>query len=266
MDFIQVVIQFLSPLAVPSIALLIGWVLGYFDSNKRTAKKIKQAEDTAAFAIKNAEAKLTQVTSRAAESPTVPYAVDDPGLMRIKNENGILTLDLDGERMIPNALTAEQRKRLIEMLTAMRPWLEGKPAIAPTTMQASTPPPMPITPIGASTQNRPVTPPAFPPSQTSLSQAATPSAKPSSKKKKADEPELPPTSIVGQINLILQEQIIHTPLASRSVSLLESASGGVSVYVGTDRYESVDEVPDEGIKFAIRAAIATWEKKYTPGL
>jgi hypothetical protein len=95
--------------------------------------------------------------------------------------------------------------------------------------------------------------------------AAIPKAS-SSKKKKADEPELPPTSIVGQINLILQAQIINTPLAYQGVTLVESPSGGVNVYVGVNKYEGVDEVPDEGIKIAIRAAIAEWEKKYTPGL
>ncbi|MBK9925942.1 MAG: hypothetical protein IPP66_11715 [Anaerolineales bacterium] len=187
----DVVIQLLSPLAVPAIALIIGWVLGYFDSNKRTADKIKKAEETAKFAVESAEARLAQVTSKAAESPTLPYAVDDPGLMRIKNENGILTLDLDGERMIPNALTAEQRKRLIEMLNAIRPWLEGKPAIAPATMPASPLPPMPTTPIGSIAIRPAPTPPAFPPSQVSSLETGTSSAKTSSKKK-VEEPELPP--------------------------------------------------------------------------
>jgi hypothetical protein len=32
------------------------------------------------------------------------------------------------------------------------------------------------------------------------------------------------------------------------------------------RYTSVDEVPDAEVKAAIRAAIAEWENKYTPGL
>jgi hypothetical protein len=46
---------------------------------------------------------------------------------------------------------------------------------------------------------------------------------------------------------------------------MESVSGGVNVYVGIQRFESVDDVPDEEVKSAIRAAIAEWENKYTPG-
>jgi hypothetical protein len=245
-----------TPVVIPLVALLIGWVIGFFDSNRRTEKKIRQAEQSAKTAIQSAEDRLAQTIAQKAESPTLPYAVDDPGLMRIKNENGILTLDLDGERMIPNALTAEQRRRLVEMLSAIRPWLEGKPAIAPASMTPPKPAPTPI-----------VTPP--PPSATAQIPAAPAPATnkgTSSKKKKAEEPELPPTSIVGQINLILQAQIANTPLAARGVTLLESAIGGVNVYVGTNKYEGVDDVPEEEIKTAIRAAIAEWEKKYTPGL
>jgi hypothetical protein len=242
-----------APILIPLAAFVIGWVIGFFDSNRRTENKIKQAENTAASAIRNAEDKLAQAATKTAESPTVPYAVDDPGLLRIKNENGILTLDLDGSRMNPIALTIEQRKRLIEMLNTIRPWLENKPVIAPASMPSLQPKPTPVSAPIASPPPQPA--PQMPSSK----------AKPSSKKK-ADEPELPPTSIVGQINLILQAQIINTPLASLGVTLMESASGGVNVYVGINRYESVDDVPDEGIKFAIRAAIAEWEKKYTPGM
>jgi hypothetical protein len=89
--------------------------------------------------------------------------------------------------------------------------------------------------------------------------------KQSGKKKKA-EPEAAPTSIVGQINVILQERIANTSLAERGVSLMESPAGGVNVYVGVQRYEGIDEVPDEEIKAAIRAAITEWENRYTPGL
>ena len=70
---------------------------------------------------------------------TAPVKVDDPGLLRIKNENGVMTLDLDGKRVNSTSLNAEQRKRLIEMLNVMRPWLEGKLASVP----APTSPPQP---------------------------------------------------------------------------------------------------------------------------
>ncbi|NJC97510.1 MAG: hypothetical protein FIB03_14435 [Anaerolineae bacterium] len=70
--------------------------------------------------------------------------VDDPGLLRIKNESGGLTLDLDGARVDTSALTSDQRKRLIEILNAIRPWLEGK----------SKPVPAPSTPAAPSIESR----------------------------------------------------------------------------------------------------------------
>lgn len=235
----------LSPILIPLLALLAGWAIGFFDSNLRTSKKIKQAEESARAAIQAAEKRLADERAKlASETPAAP---DDPGLLRIKNENGTLSLDLDGARVDTSAITAGQRKRLIEVLGAMRPWLEGKPA--------PTPPPPPA-PMPVST---PVAVPPPPPAAT----AAKP-AKPA--KKKADEPEPAPTSIVGQINLILQTCIANTPLASPGVALIESPTGGVLVYIGLDKYEGVDEVPDEEVKAAIRAAIAEWERKYTPGL
>lgn len=234
---------------IPFAWILVGWTIGFIDSNRRTSKKIKQAENSAAVAIKNAEDKTAEARAKMAEASTTPYSVDEPGLMRIKNENGNLTLDLDGARVDPTALTAEQRKRLILMVNAIRPWLEGKPSGPPPPASPSLlkPIPAPIAPT--------------PPPQAIQQPVAT-----QTPSKKADEPELPPTSIVGQINLILQSQIINTPLASLGVTLLESPSGSVNVYVGIDKYESVDEVPNEGIKIAIRAAIAEWERRYTPGL
>ena len=48
--------------------------------------------------------------------------------------------------------------------------------------------------------------------------------------------------------------------------LLEDPRGGVTVVVGEERYASIGEVTDPQIQAALRAAIARWEKKYTPGL
>ena len=187
--------------------------------------------------------------------------VDDPGLLRIKNENNALVLDLDGGRVDPSSLSPDQRKRLIEMINLMRPWLEGKPAVpapSPVSQPAPAMTPTPSTPL----TTRQPTPAAAPASSARISQP-TPSVPAVKKEEKA---EAVPTSMVGQINLILQARIANTKFMSQGISLMESPSGGVNVYVGINRYEGIDEVPDEEVKAIIRAAIAEWEKKYTPGL
>ena len=73
-------------------------------------------------------------------------------------------------------------------------------------------------------------------------------------------------SIVNQIDTVLQARLADTSLAKRGIRLQESIQGGVEVYVGLQKFHAVDDIPDEEIKAAIRAAIAEWEKKYTPGL
>ncbi len=72
--------------------------------------------------------------------------------------------------------------------------------------------------------------------------------------------------MVAQIDTILQARLAGTPLAERGIFLTQSPEGGVNVYVGLTRYEGIDDVPDPEVKAAIRAAIAEWENKYTPGL
>lgn len=178
--------------------------------------------------------------------------VDDPGLMRIKNENGLLTLDLDGVRADTSSLTVDQRKRLIEMLNVIRPWLEGKPVPAPVPSPASAqvaPPPQP----------KPVATPPIP--------AAPPRATapiPSAPRDKDAPPAA--TGIVGQIDAVLQARLHGTPLEGRGIFLSNSPEGGVIVNVGLRKFHGVDEVTDPEIKAALRGAITEWENKYTPGL
>ena len=202
-------------------------------------------------------------------SPPETIKVDDPGLLRIKNENGALTLDLDGTHVDAPSLSPNQRKRLIEILNLTRPWLDVKPAAS-----AAAPKSMPD-PSFESRLNAISVPPHAPPmpvpvqstAPTSSSVSAQDkSATPIPSKKKDEKPESTPTSMVGQINTILQLRIANTPLSSQGVTIMESTSGGVIVYVGINKYEGIEDVPNEDVKAAIRAAIAEWEKKYTPGL
>ena len=195
---------------------------------------------------------------------TETVAVDDPGLLRLRDENGSFVLDLDGKRVNPISLSSGQRKRLIDMLNIMRPWLEGR-ATSASDPRPTAPPFPSVQPTtlnerlnafgGAPPESKPVPPP-----QPAPSLAARPSTI-----AKEDRPAAPASSIVGQIDSILQARLAGTPLEERGIFLAQSPEGGVSVYVGLTRYNGIDDVPDPQIKAAIRAAISEWENKYTPG-
>ena len=243
--------------------LLFVYVFGLFEGRGQGYKKRKAEEE---------QEKEKQPAPPTPGLETITR--DDPGLLRIKNENGAFTLDLDGQRVNPISLSSEQRRRLIDMLNIIRPWLEGRaaPAASPVPAAIPTPPPAAkpatlddrLNAIGSPTpQNKPAPPPPAPPA---TRQTARPAAARAAAPAKDDRPVAPANSIVGQIDAILQERLAGTPLADRGVFLAQSPEGGVNVYVGLTRYDGIDDVPDPAIKSAIRAAISEWENKYTPGL
>jgi hypothetical protein len=89
---------------------------------------------------------------------------------------------------------------------------------------------------------------------------------PPAPQKTETEKSISSLSIVGQIDTVLQKRLMTTPLAKSGIRLQESIQGGVEVYVGLEKYNTVDDVPDETIKTEIRAAIAEWEHRFTPGM
>ena len=236
----MVEITYLAIAGIALVAMFFGYGFGLFEGRSQGYKRRKAEE----------------VQERKDQPPPTPMTVtvDDPGLLRIKNENGLLTLDLDGTRADTSSLSAEQRRRLIEMLSLMRPWLEGRSVPAPS-MKPSPPPlsgqpgPAPISPA--------------PPIPKPTPQPSAPRAPTIAKE---DRPAAPANSIVTQIDAILQASLAGSPLESRGVFLTQSPEGGVIVYVGLTRYTGVEDVPDAEVKAAIRAAISEWENKYTPGL
>ena len=244
----MVEITYLAIIGIAMAAMFFGYGFGLFEGRSQGYKKRKAEEE--------------QEKKENPETLTKPTTstVDDPGLMRIKNENGFLTLDLDGTRVNTSSLSSEQRKRLIEMLNFIRPWLENKPASAPV---MTTPlPPSSSSPLADARQGTAIANPnpvAQSPTQTQDKPSAPAAAK-------DDRPSAPANSIVAQIDAILQERLVGTPLEGRGIFLAQSPEGGVNVYVGLTRYNGVDDVPDPEIKAAIRAAISAWENKYTPGL
>jgi len=241
--------------------LVFVYLFGIWEGRGRGYKKRKKEEQ--------AEKKDQPAPEPQTVTETVTVTVDDPGLLRLKNEGGAFTLDLDGTRVNSSALSPEQRKRLIEMLNVMRPWLEGRSAPAATSPSpqpalldriqpkpAQTPP----TPVAEARQSAPAQP-ASPPPPVSPPVAPRPAAI-----AKEDRPAAPANSMISQIDAILQARLAGTPLEERGVFLTQSPQGGVNVYIGLTRYSGIDEVPDPEVIAAIRAAITEWENKYTPGL
>ena len=76
-------------------------------------------------------------------------------------------------------------------------------------------------------------------------------------------PTQPIRSIAAQIDEILQEQLVGSPLADRGIRLMELPSKGLVVMVGLDQYDEVGAVPDPEIQSMIRKAVAEWEERST---
>jgi len=218
--------------------MIIGWIMGFFDSNNRASKKIHSAELKSEAAIKEAQEK----TALAEKQINASGAQDDPGLLRLKKENGRYKLEIDGV-LAGDKIPQDKKKRLIELVSAFRPYLEGEQT--PSVLS------QPAAPLH--------TPPAPAPVQQTASQLIRPDTK-----KPEPEKNISTLSIVGQIDSVLQKRLMTSPLAKTGIRLQESLQGGVEVYVGVEKYQAIDDVPDEAIKTAIRDAIAEWEEKFTP--
>lgn len=242
---------------------LIGGLIGYFNMNMDARKKLSASEDKvntaraeADFRIAEAQQKLEEAKALKAQ---IPQTVNEPSLLRLKSEDGSrIQIEMDGQPLTA-PLTPDRRKRLIELINHIRPWLEG----ATSAPQAFTP-----QPAGPSTLTTPPTRPEPAPVP-----QVTPTVKPvpvtlslTPQKPKVDpEVEFKLLSMVKQIDVVLQKRIAGTPLESMGIHLNDTLHGGLEVQIGARKFESIEDVPDANIKAAIRAAIAEWEQKYVPG-
>lgn len=221
-------------------AMFFGYFFGLFEGRGQGYKR-RQAEEA------EKEEPESPAEPLPPASPSLPP--DETSLLDVSRDKaGRLQLKLEGERIETAGLDPEKRKRIIAVLTQIRPWLET-PASPPKPPQPQAVPPATVRPAPAPEMRSGPSPrPAIPPV------------------KEEEEPGAAPGSIVAQIDSILQTQIVGSPLIEQGIRLLESPEGGVIVLVGMRKFEAIDDVPDDQIKAAIRKAIATWENKYTPGL
>jgi len=233
----------------------IGALLGYVNMNIDARKKIDAMETNAEIMRTEAERKLADAEKKLEEAQLLrsqtPGVADSESLLRLKKENNRIVVEMDGKQL-SGALSPDEKKRMLELVSNVRPFIEGaqtqQPAIKPTVMQSplTQPPHVPL----VSSEVKPV----------SILSPLQPA------KKLDPEKEFALLSIVQQIDTVLQKKLAGTPLEDQKIHLQESPQGSVEVHVGLQKYESVDEVPDEKIKSIIRAAISEWESKYIPGM
>jgi hypothetical protein len=246
----QIDLSPLIPYGIGILVLFFGYGFGLFEGRGQGYKRRKQEE---------AEEQKTKGPQT--PPPSAPVPMVDNSLLKLGlDENNQPRLDLDGQRVDTSQLTPDQRKRLIDLMVTMRPWVDAagaKPAApAPShSIAAQTPSLSKPSPDSGTMQAPPSAAPVPPqPKPTPAAASTTPSKE-----------EAAPSTMVGQIDAILQKNLASTPLASLGVRLMESQNGGVTVMVGMNQYSGVGDVPDPQVQAAIRAAIAEWEKKYTPG-
>ena len=225
-------IDYLSIIVVGLIALFVGYFVGLFEGRGKEAPKDKKGEPPASPVTAPKENSLLNLS--------------------LNNDNQP-RLELDGQRADSSQLAPEQRKRLIELMVMMRPWIDASASKPSASTQPVSPRPIPTSPVANSPSGILQIPK---PTSKSIASALVPNSK---------NEEAAPTSMVGQIDAILQTHLANSPLASRGIRLMESPEGGVVVMVGLDKYNGVSDVPDPQVQAIIRAAIAEWEKKYTPG-
>ena len=242
----EITLNFLVLIGIALAAMFFGYFFGLFEGRGQGYKRRKAEEKDKPLPI------------------SAPVIKDDPGLLRLKNENNQLRLDIDGQRLDTSVpLAPALRKRLIDLLTLIRPFLEGgqlpqaapKPAPISQAMPASAPAPISSSFGPAMVASPP--PPKVEPVPARINFGLTP--------KKIEQPA-PVLSMVQQIDEILQLKLANSPLANKGIRLQEAPGGGVIVMVGLNKYEGVSDVPDPVVKAILQAAVAEWEKKYTPGL
>jgi len=228
-----------------AVAAVAGYFIGIYDG-RMTAALLKKAEDAKA-ATENASEAGIRDSNLPGEHTVLKVTIDNALKWH---------LELDKTRLDnPEAISPEQRQRMVNVVVQMRPWLDGKPVSAAPimNMQPSTPEPPSFNTLKTTTTPPPsATAPKIDPMRGFRSLLHNEIKKPEEQKN---------TSIVAMIDEVLQAKLLNTSLTAKDIRLEDGPLGEVIVWVGAQRYAGVNAVPEPEIRDMIKSAISDWEKK-----
>lgn len=254
----------LTIIGIGLVAMFFGYFFGLFEGRGQGYKRRKK-EEAAEKPPVPAPSKTPSISAEP-QAPTPTPAPVDKSMLRLSlDADQGPVLEMDGRPVNVSAIGADQRKRLIDLMLVMRPWVEAAPAPRPSPVTQPATAPAEAAPIsGGPLADRlaaaagPTPPPSSAPTPAPVSAVLRPVAV-----REAPEPGTP-TTMVAQIDAILQARLASSPLAGHAIRVVESSEGGAAIVVDKQRYAGVGDVPDPEIKAVIKAAIAEWEEKYTP--
>lgn len=193
------------------------------------------------------------------EGGLLPEGIDQKqhtALLRLwRDENGATLVELNG-RILTDIRQASTAQRL-ELEAATEKWLKWlgvrveipRPAPRTAPQPAATPAPVPPQParIPDPVASRPAVEPVAP-------VISIPAARP-------PQPAPRASTMIEQIDEILQEMIQRSDCRQRSVKITQDFREGIVVWLDGGRYLGLDGVPDPQIQKLIRAAAAEWERR-----
>jgi hypothetical protein len=173
-------------------------------------------------------------------------------------QKGKVLAEIDGTEFAgPENLSPEQRRKLVQVLREVAGWFNetgSKPVKSPLAAETAAPVSQPPVRIA----------PARPDPAATIYIEPTPAPPPPVVNEKLmDVKKTAPFSIVTQIDAILQGMLHNSPMKTKGIRLVEDPNGGVTVWVGIQRYPGIDAVTDPEALAIIRAAVAEWERQST---
>jgi hypothetical protein len=177
-------------------------------------------------------------------------------VLRVLRDNltGRLTLEMAGKRYasLDQVADGDVRQGLLTTLHDLQAFAGGAAALPADarTMPASQPARPGGEPAAAPAEYRPRPPPSMNP----FKQMAV-------LRELSKNPPPAPKSIAEQIDEVLQEHLLGTPLIHRGLHVRPGPRGDAVFDADGQSYTSVDDLPDIEVRDVIRAAIAEWEKK-----